>query len=101
MQAEPGAVTAEALLSTLFSGPDNGGFTQREEMWRIYLKKEKEKTTQNGKIQPVECSEGCINPGRHRFLQREITQLVVSMWKPLRFIFLIEPPCCTYLLSGT
>lgn len=52
MQAEPGAVTAEALLSTLFSGPDNGGFTQREEMWRIYLKRKKKqhKTKKNSRL---------------------------------------------------
>lgn len=53
-----------------------------------------------GGKQPVECSEGCINPTWHRFLQREIRQLVVSMWKPLHFIFLIEPPAAPTSRAG-
>lgn len=72
MQAEPGAVTAEALLSILFSGPDNGGFTQREEMWRIYLKKEKEKTTQNGKTSRLNVQRDALIPGGTDFCRERL-----------------------------
>lgn len=97
MQAETGAVTAEALLSTLFSGPDRGGFTQREETWRIEFKK----TTQNEKKPAGLNVQGdALIPGGTDSLQREITQLVVSKWKPLRFTFLIEPPAAPTSRAG-
>ena len=94
MQAEPHAVTTEALLSTLFSGPDTGGSLSKRKC-RGYEKKK----TQNRK------AAGWMLRGMHssraaQILQREITQLVVSMWKPLHFIFLIEPPAAPTSRAG-
>lgn len=67
----------------LFSGPETGG-SLREVKCKTWKKKKKNKWQ-------VECSEGCINP-HSTASQREIMQLVVSAWKSLHFIFLIEPP---------
>lgn len=80
----------------LFSGPETGG-SLREVKCKTW--KEKKMTKMKKRKRQVECSEGCINP-HSTASQREIMQLVVSAWKWLHFIFLIEPPAAPTSQAG-
>lgn len=94
MQAEPRAVTTEALLLTLFSGPDTGGSLRER---KCGANKNNTKTNTKQKSSRLNVQRDALIPGGTDFAARDY---VVSMWKPLHFIFLIEPPAAPTSRAG-